>query len=183
MIAEHIGVESELGRFHVLHLDRAGDADSRIVDQHVEPAPDLLFGIGHGLFDFIVKQDVELADADVEFLVARQLLEVFRFGARGVAHGGKDGCSQAGEMFARQLAEPGRRTGDENGLATKVGPGGRHIALRAGSRGGQRAGGGGSGKQAAAGQFGHAQSPLGSAIMRGRESRVWQGGCPRAAIV
>ncbi len=32
MIAEHIGVKRELGRFHVLHLDRASDADSRIVD-------------------------------------------------------------------------------------------------------------------------------------------------------
>ncbi len=105
VVAEDIGVEGQLRRFHVLHLDRAGDADPGIVDQHVEPATGDPLGFGNRLRHLVVEQHIELQHVDVELLVAGQLAQFLGLGARCVAHGGEDGRAEAGEMFAGQSAE------------------------------------------------------------------------------
>ena len=105
VVAQHIGIEGELGRFHVLDLDRPGDADPGIVDQHIEPAADFALGAGDGIGHFVVEQYVEPHHADIERFVARQLHQLLGLGTRCLAHGGEDGCSGAGEMFGGEAPE------------------------------------------------------------------------------
>ena len=151
VVAEDVRIEGEPGGFHVLHLDRAGNADPGIVDQHVEPAADLALRSGDRVRNFVVEQHVEPQHANVEIVVAGKLLQFFGFGPRGVPHRRENRRAQAGEMLGGQTAETRRATGDEDSLAGQVGR--RRfdgIALRSQGRGGEGAGGGGPGQEGAA---------------------------------
>ena len=111
MAAEDVGVEGEHRRRHILNLDRAGDADPGIVDQHVDrPAIDPL-RLGDSGGDLIVRQHVDLDYMQIEPLVAGQVFQLFGFGPWHVAHGGEDFRAEAGVMFRTQSAETGRTAG------------------------------------------------------------------------
>ncbi len=69
MRAKHVGFKHQPGGFHVLHFDRRGNADTRIIDQHINrPAIDHL-GLGHTVSDLIVRHHVDFDDVQIETLV------------------------------------------------------------------------------------------------------------------
>ncbi len=150
MRAEHIGVEYQARGLHILHLDRRSDADTCVVDQHIQrPAIDPL-GFLYRSIDLFEICHIEGEDVEIKALGLGQRRQFVRFGPGQSAHGRKHSGPLPRQQFCRQPAKAGRAAGDKNTFAceAEVWPEDRVGRLR--PLGSKCGGGSGSGKQGAA---------------------------------